>query len=76
MAVLHPQMYYFAAQLQHFMGWDLETTTDPSRNLLIGPDTAYTTLSHMVMGLPKITFNCPTAQLLMKVWKGVKNTLG
>lgn len=29
MAVPHPQMYYFAAQLQHFTGWDLETSGTP-----------------------------------------------
>lgn len=34
-------MYYYAAQLQHFAGWDLTTVADSSRDLLVSPDTGY-----------------------------------
>lgn len=69
-------MYYLAAQLQHFTGWDLGSVSDPSRGLLLGPETDYTALFNMEMGFPKVPSTCPTVRSLMKMWKRAKTTLG
>lgn len=76
MAVPCPLMYYYLGQLQHFTGCDLERVADASKGLLLGPDSIYTALSHMEMVFPRVPTKCPTVQLLMKVWKGVRTTLG
>lgn len=75
LAVPHSQMYYFAAQLHQFTEWD-RVDMLYSRDLLLGSDTGYSVFSHMEMGLPEVPSHCPTVQLLMKLWKSVKHTLG
>lgn len=66
MAVPYAQAYFFTAQKQHFTGWNLPNAPDPSKYLLINPNTAYTALSHMEMGFPTAPSQCPTICLFKK----------
>lgn len=72
----HVQTYFFAAQLQHFTGWNKSDAPDPSKPLLINPITTYPAISHMEMGFPAPPRQCPTVRLIKKLWSSIKRRLG
>lgn len=72
MAIPRSFTYFMSVQLQYLTGWDLPVVDDPSRTLLIHSILEYSAMSQMEMGLPGISPDCPTVQLLLKLWVELK----